>query len=219
MTGTDWRATRAEILLRFADESWPTQLHARVRLATAPLAEIVAAVGAADRVVDIGCGHGLVSLALATEANRPSVLGVDLDPGKIAIACRAAATDPRLDRLEFTAVRTGWRPPSTGAIVLADVLYLIDPAEQAGLVSACAAALAPGGIVVVRGRRPTPLEGRVRPRPGDGRRSTDHQTPGERPVGSAGPPGPAMADRRRPGGDGDPPRCLAPVAPLPGRRA
>lgn len=149
-TGSSWRSVRAELLLRFADESWPTRLHVRARLATAPLAEIVAAVGAADHVVDIGCGHGLVSLALATGADRPSVLGVDLDPDKIAIASRAAATNPGLDRLELSVVPTGWRPPRTAAIVLADVLYLLDPAQQAVLVAACAAALAPSGIVVVK---------------------------------------------------------------------
>ena len=47
----------------------------------------------------------------------------------------------------------GWRPPAGevwDAVVICDVLYLLGRDEALDLLAACAAALAPGGVLVVK---------------------------------------------------------------------
>lgn len=47
------------------------------------------------RVLDIGCGYGAVARSIATRLPRASVLGIDMDGGRLAQA-RAAANPPNL---------------------------------------------------------------------------------------------------------------------------
>ncbi|MCU1497010.1 MAG: Methyltransferase type 12 [Acidimicrobiales bacterium] len=150
MTGGD---PGADARRRFRGEPLGTRLHVRARLATAPLDAVVAAaraVTAAGVVVEVGTGHGLVAMGIAAGRDRP-VLGVDIDPDKIAAAQRVAGADPELAALSFEVVAARWRPPSGAAVVVfADVLYLLHPADQQDLLTAAAEAVVPGGAVVVK---------------------------------------------------------------------
>lgn len=138
---------------RFREESLAVRLHVRARLATAPLEEVVAAVATVavpGPVVEVGTGHGLVAMAVAAACDR-SVLGVDIDPRKVAAARRAAASEPELAGLSFDVVDAGWRPMAgAAAVVFVDVLYLLEPTDQRALLVAAAEALVPGGAVVVK---------------------------------------------------------------------
>lgn len=156
MTGrgpTDPVELRRRALHRIRRERFATRAHVRARLATAPLAAVVDAVSPATAVglvVDVGCGHGVVSWALADAGCGP-VLGVDLDPAKVAVARRSAAAEPTVSDVDFDVVDAGWMPPSEAAVVVfVDVLYLLPAAEQEAIVRAAAAAVGPGGRVVVK---------------------------------------------------------------------
>jgi SAM-dependent methyltransferase len=59
-----------------------------------------AAVTAQDRVLDVGCGSGRVSLDAARRAPDGSVLGLDLSASMLAVARRAAA-DEGVENVEF----------------------------------------------------------------------------------------------------------------------
>ena len=89
---------------------------------SAPLDAVVAAAVAAavdvtvpGSMVDIGTGLVAMSVTLNT---RRSVLGVDVDPDKIATARRVAAANPGLARTHFEVVEQDWTPPPGLAVVV-----------------------------------------------------------------------------------------------------
>lgn len=130
-----------------------TRTHVLGRHLSAPLDRVAAAVPAAGRVLDLGCGHGLLSLLLAVGSPGREVVGVDVDADKIAEADAAARCLHGQGTVRFCAVQPGWRPPATPSwdgIVICDVLYLLGPEAALQLVAACADALAPGGRIVIK---------------------------------------------------------------------
>lgn len=134
--------------------------HATVRWWSAPLPRIEAALPAAGRVLEIGCGHGLFSAYAALAGVRPgagrSVVGVDIDVDKIALAQRMAANLPDVD-LTFRVAESGAVPAGPwDAIVIVDVLYLLPPDAQRALLVEAAAELGPDGLLLVKEMSPDP---------------------------------------------------------------
>ena len=125
------------------------RLHVWVRWLSCPFPPIADVLPATGRVLEIGCGHGLFSAYAARRAPGLQVLGVDIDAEKIAVA---AASEPvEGGRLEFAVGESGSVPAGPwDAVVLVDVLYLLDPDAQRALLASAAAALAPGGSLVVK---------------------------------------------------------------------
>ena len=123
--------------------------HVAVRWATCPFPAVAAQLPQAGRVLEIGCGHGLLSLYLALGSSDRSITGIDVDEEKLA-AGRAAADGAGRD-VSFEVASDGELPegPWHGRAIV-DVLYLLSAGDQAGLLRACADGLAPGGVLVVK---------------------------------------------------------------------
>lgn len=98
-------------------------------------------------VVDLGCGYGEVLALAAFGDERRELYGCDLDAGRIDAARRAFAD--LHSRFEVADVRT-CALPRAGLILLIDVLQYLEPAEQEELLRRCAAALEPGGRLILR---------------------------------------------------------------------
>jgi 2-polyprenyl-3-methyl-5-hydroxy-6-metoxy-1,4-benzoquinol methylase len=129
------------------------RLHVRIRRRSFPLDAVVAAVPS-GRVLEIGCGHGLVSMTLAADPTR-EVTGIDVDERKLEVARHAATTCGRA--VTFATGDAG-EPPSGpwDAVVVVDVLYLVPPAAQRATLARLADTLAPGGTLVVKEMATTP---------------------------------------------------------------
>lgn len=128
------------------------RVHVGVRWRTCPFVVVAQAVPPAGRILEIGCGHGLFSSYLALAEPGRHVVGTDVDQAKIEIARRAAGRARALGaRLAFQPAPDGSVPdgPWT-AIVIVDVLYLLDRDGERRLLAACAGRLAPGGVLVVK---------------------------------------------------------------------
>ncbi len=134
------------------------RLHTVLRWRSAPLDAVARLVPERGRVLDIGCGHGLLALHLAASSGDRTVHGVDIDGRKIDVA-RRAATEAGLDgRVTFEQVAASWRPAEGGydGVVATDVLYLLGTDAAVAVVRRACDATVPGGRVVVKEMGSTP---------------------------------------------------------------
>lgn len=127
------------------------RLHNLIRLATCPIEKVIAELPNGGRLLDIGCGHGLVSLGAALAKPDLTVLGLDVDQAKIRVANKAAANLPGGERASFMAASDLNLPKGHwDAIVIVDVLYLMSEEEQKTLLKNCVAKLSPGGKLIIK---------------------------------------------------------------------
>jgi SAM-dependent methyltransferase len=160
LTGSDAprRPTGAgrQALDAFRDTPLSTRLHATLRWWSAPFPAVEAGLPAAGRVLEIGCGHGLFSVYAALAGRARSVVGVDIDAGKIAQAQAVAQGLSGAD-VSFRLAPTGAVPIGPwDAVVVIDMLYLLPTAEQRRLLAAAADQLGPGGVLLIKEMSPTP---------------------------------------------------------------
>lgn len=156
MKGPETPAGRRAIEL-FADAPRGDRFHVRARWWSCPFPEIQLRVPVVGRILEVGCGHGLLSLYLALSAPGRVVEGVDIDAHKIVLA-QAAAARLRPDEAQVTFATSEPGPGEPGqlpagpfdAIVINDVLYLMPEAVRRDVLAACAARLAPGGVLVIK---------------------------------------------------------------------
>jgi 2-polyprenyl-3-methyl-5-hydroxy-6-metoxy-1,4-benzoquinol methylase len=143
------------LLSLYAGAPMSARAHVRVRWATSPFRAVAAEVPESGRILEVGCGHGLLSLYLALTSPAREVLGVDVDDDKLKAGRTAAARGglhATFDRMEGDRLPDGpW-----DAIAIVDVLYLLSADDQLALLGACAAALGPGGTLVVKEMAPVP---------------------------------------------------------------
>ncbi len=109
--------------------------------------------------LDAGCGEGADALWLAARGWRVTAVDIASTALERAAAHAAAADPAAAARVEWRhADLTGWQPPA-GAYDLVSTQYThLPPAEQHGLVGRLAAAVAPGGSLLVVGHHPSDLE-------------------------------------------------------------
>jgi 2-polyprenyl-3-methyl-5-hydroxy-6-metoxy-1,4-benzoquinol methylase len=144
------RVTVERLLDAYSEAQWRERVHVYGRWRSCPFDALAAHVPATGRVLDLGCGHGLLSLHLALGSSRREVTGLDIDRDKIAVAQQAAHA-ARVDNVTFGLARPGDRPVGEwDAITIVDMLYLLGPAAAEAMVAAAAAALAPGGVLLVK---------------------------------------------------------------------
>lgn len=112
-------------------------------------------------LIDIGCGQGLTlavlsearayvgSGALPGDAELPvfdRLIGVELRPRVAATAAGALRGDAEITAAD--ARRVGMEPAD--AVLFLDVLQMIPPDAQEALIASAAAALTPGGVIIIR---------------------------------------------------------------------
>ncbi|QXC60293.1 class I SAM-dependent methyltransferase [Aquihabitans sp. G128] len=136
----------------FADAGPQVRLHTAIRQRCAPLDAVEALVPASGHILDLGCGHGLLSLHLVLASDRRTVHAVDISSDKVRHGRRAARRLGLADRVAFEVVPAGWEPPAGAydAVVVGDVLYLLDPPALGTTVRAACRSLRDRGVLVLK---------------------------------------------------------------------
>ncbi|HXO64484.1 MAG TPA: methyltransferase domain-containing protein [Steroidobacteraceae bacterium] len=138
---------------------------ARGKLACDPMFAAILAQGLLSgraRILDLGCGQGLLAAWLLAAqvseqrgwwpqgwppAPQPrSLVGVEILPREVERAHLALGTRVRIVHADFRAVDYG----PADAIVMLDVLHYNDFASQEAVLARARAALAPGGVLLLR---------------------------------------------------------------------
>jgi 2-polyprenyl-3-methyl-5-hydroxy-6-metoxy-1,4-benzoquinol methylase len=139
----------------YKDSPLVTRGHVRVRWATCPFRAVAAEVPTAGQILEVGCGHGLLSVHLALTSSARRVHGIDVDEHKLD-AARAGAIRGDLDATFELATGAALPEGPWDGIAIVDVLYLLDAGSQRALLAGCAGLLAPGGTLVVKEMAPVP---------------------------------------------------------------
>jgi SAM-dependent methyltransferase len=137
-----------DIYRAFAGHGLLTQVYLRVKLRICPVRRVETYLPPAGRVLDLGCGNGLMAALFMLGSSRRRVTGFDLDPGKVRAARRLKARWPSLEfEVADLAAR---RFPACESAVLVDVLYLIPRPKQDAILAECYRALRPGGLLLLK---------------------------------------------------------------------
>jgi 2-polyprenyl-3-methyl-5-hydroxy-6-metoxy-1,4-benzoquinol methylase len=109
------------------------------------------------RILDLGCGIGLLSAYLALVAPRRRMVGVEPNAPKIEIAKAAARVlGIANEYVAGTIESSGVAGPFDG-IVTSDVLHHVPKDRQIPLLAHLASLLAPGGVLVIKDVTTRPL--------------------------------------------------------------
>ncbi|MEK6706062.1 MAG: methyltransferase domain-containing protein, partial [Bdellovibrionota bacterium] len=136
------------ILKRFSQIPFSTRLFLLARWYLTPYGDMASYLPDEGNIMDIGCGHGLLSLAAAIQQRTRNVLGVDHDNTRINIAKSAASGLPNL---KFqTSTLTDWPKGSFQAITMIDVMHYFNANTQGLIVKNAFNSLESGGKLLLR---------------------------------------------------------------------
>jgi SAM-dependent methyltransferase len=102
-------------------------------------------------VLDLGCGTGHSSIAMARAYPHITVRGIDLDENSIGEACSAAATGELADRVTFALADAGTVGGEYDVVTIFEALH--DMGDPVGVLKNTRFHLAPGGSVLIGDER------------------------------------------------------------------
>ncbi len=147
-----------EVLDAYRDAPRRDRLGVKVRWLTSPVAAFEKQVPRSGRILDVGCGDGLVGLYLAVCGPDREVLGVDVDAAGIALAHQAVPyLGDRAGSVTFEVVEPSAVPEGLFDVVVieGEERHLLGSPSRRSVLAACVDRLAPGGTILTGPTRPT----------------------------------------------------------------
>ena len=122
-----------------------------LRPSICPIERLLREIPPGSRVLDVGCGAGLLLLAGASSGRVASGYGVDISERALQAARCALAQIGKATAITFQSAAVGELPAGPFDVVtLVDVMHHVPPAEQRALFEAAAARLRPGGVLLYK---------------------------------------------------------------------
>ncbi len=141
-------ATRLAILRSYWRVADPvTWFFLTCRIASLPLNRFSRHIPVSGKIVEVGCGHGLVAQYLAHREKGRNIVGCDPDRRRILVAKAAAKAMPNLEYRE-SRFEEGHHQ-DLAAVVIIGVLCLVDDATSASVLSEARGSLRPGGLLLL----------------------------------------------------------------------
>jgi 2-polyprenyl-3-methyl-5-hydroxy-6-metoxy-1,4-benzoquinol methylase len=136
-----------ELLSAYPTLSFLQRAHMTVRWLVCPLKRLMLYVPQRGVILDLGCGHGLFSLLMASSAPTRAVIGIDLDQDKIKLA-----NTLKQRNLRFIAGDIAKQEdlPLAQVVTIVDVFYLVPFETQERLLQLCTERLAPDGVILLK---------------------------------------------------------------------
>ena len=125
-----------------------TKVFLHLRWLLTPYGRMAAYVPKAGKVLDVGCGHGLLAMEMALSGPNRRVLATDHDVARIALATQAGTgiTNLTFDVSSGSPVTAG----QFDAIMMIDFLHYFSPEQQDDMIAQAFANLSPGGWLLAR---------------------------------------------------------------------
>lgn len=144
----DSRALGQKILGRYST----AKLFLALRWRLTPYEFIAALLPTRGTLLDLGSGHGLLSLTLALRTSQ-QIVGIDHDDRRVALAREAARGIPHLSFTQGSLVDFAGVEGATGAVLM-DVLHYFNFATQERIIKRARSNLVQGGMLLVREVQP-----------------------------------------------------------------
>jgi len=112
-----------------------------------PFEEIERHIPKEGRIIDIGCGYGLLANFLASKSSKRDVIGIDLSAGRIGAAQKTTNNRRNICFKLMNALDLELGEPD--AVVMSDFLHHIDYQTQQELLVRCYQKLRSGGFLII----------------------------------------------------------------------
>jgi len=101
------------------------------------------------RVLDIGCGYGILATFLALDAPKRVVLGIDPNQDRVTAVSRFL--NPKPNNVSFKTIEVNdLKGPNFDCIVMEEVLHHIPKNEQQDVLKSISSLLIEGGLFIIR---------------------------------------------------------------------
>lgn len=134
------------------------RFHNYIRWNTCPFEKILEFVPEKGKILELGCGYGLMSNLLASDSEDREITGIDVSPEKLSVA-EKTLNNRRNIRFKLSDIFNPalFETNKFGCIIIIDVLYLV-PFEKWGIIfDNCYNALEDGGVLLLKEQDTKPL--------------------------------------------------------------
>lgn len=100
------------------------------------------------KILDIGCGYGFMAYMLSFTSAQRKITGLDYDEDKIDTANNCFSKTNNINFVHGDVM--GFEFEQYDAIIVADMLHYLPPAEQKQVIEKCISNLNPGGKLIIR---------------------------------------------------------------------
>jgi len=100
------------------------------------------------KILDIGCGYGFMAYMLSFTSAQRKITGLDYDEEKIDTANNCFSKTNNINFVHGDVM--GFEFEQYDAIIVADMLHYLPPAEQKLVIEKCISNLNPGGSLIIR---------------------------------------------------------------------